>query len=41
MTEDQTWVREAAVAGQLYPGIAGELESVVRGFLADVAAPDG
>ena len=39
MTGDKTWVREAAVAGQFYPGIAGELDVVVSGFLADAETP--
>jgi len=39
MTGDKTWVREAAVAGQFYPGIAGELDGVVSGFLADAETP--
>ena len=40
MTVDKTWVRESAVAGQFYPGVAGELDDVVRGFLADADTPD-
>ena len=39
MTGDITWVREAAVAGQFYPGVAGELEDAVSGFLAGAATP--
>ena len=39
MTGDKTWVRETAVAGQFYPGVAGELDGVVRGFLADADTP--
>ncbi|MBT7941815.1 MAG: AmmeMemoRadiSam system protein B [Alphaproteobacteria bacterium] len=31
-------IREAAVAGQFYPGVAGDLDATVRGLLADADA---
>ncbi len=39
MTGDKTWVREAAVAGQFYPGNAGKLDNTVRGLLAQADTP--
>ncbi|MBL4691363.1 MAG: AmmeMemoRadiSam system protein B, partial [Rhodospirillales bacterium] len=40
MNQDQNWVRETAVAGQFYPGVAHHLISVVQDFLDGAAAPD-
>ena len=40
MKQDQNWVRETAVAGQYYPGVAHQLISVVQDFLDGAAAPD-
>ena len=40
MKQDQNWVRETAVAGQFYPGVAHQLISVVQDFLDGAAAPD-
>ena len=41
MTSAPTFVREAAVAGQFYPGTAAELEATVRNFLEDAETGHG
>jgi len=39
MTGDKSWVRDTAVAGQFYPGVAGELDGILSDLLAGAETP--